>query len=184
MTAVKTKPPTPGATPKLTKRDRVRVAVASTIGTTIEFYDFFFTTAAVAVFPFLFFPKTEDPTVALPQSFATFGLAFIARPLGSLLFGHFGDRIGRKATLVGAAPDDGHCHLHHRCLPPYQTACIIAPALLVLMRFCQGLGLGGEWSGAALLASETAEEGKRASAPPCGHSSAHLSGSCSLMVSS
>lgn len=102
MTAVKTKPPTPGATPKLTKRDRVRVAVASTIGTTIEFYDFFFATAAVAVFPFLFFPKTEDPTVALLQSFATFGLAFIARPLGSLLFGHFGDRIGRKATLVGA----------------------------------------------------------------------------------
>ena len=173
-----------GRNPETHKRDRVRVAVASTIGTTIEFYDFFFATAAVAVFPFLFFPKTEDPTVALPPSFADFGLAFIARPLGSLLFGHFGDRIGRKATLVGALLTMGIATFIIGVFPTYQTAGIIAPALLVLMRFCQGLGLGGEWSGAALLASETAEEGKRASAPPCGHSSAHLSGSCSLMVSS
>lgn len=166
MTAVNTTLPKPaGTTQQLTKRDRVRIAVASTIGTTIEFYDFYiYATAAVAVFPFLFFPKTEDPTVALLQSFATFGLAFIARPLGSLLFGHFGDRVGRKATLVGALLTMGIATFIIGILPTYQTAGIIAPALLALMRFCQGLGLGGEWSGAALLASETAEEGKRASA--------------------
>ena len=129
MIGVKTKPPTPGATPKLTQRDRVRVAVASTIGTTIEFYDFYiYATAAVAVFPFLFFPKTEDPTVALLQSFATFGLAFIARPLGSVLFGHFGDRIGRKATLVGALLTMGIATFIIGVLPTYQTAGIIAPA--------------------------------------------------------
>lgn len=165
MTAVDTAPQTQSvpAAAELTPRDRVRVAVASTIGTTIEFYDFYiYATAAVAVFPFLFFPKTEDPTVALLQSFATFGLAFIARPLGSVVFGHFGDRIGRKATLVGALLTMGIATFCIGLLPTYQTAGIIAPALLALMRFCQGLGLGGEWSGAALLASETAKDGKRA----------------------
>ncbi|WP_408930529.1 MFS transporter [Corynebacterium axilliensis] len=165
MTAVDTAPQTKSvpAAAELTPRDRVRVAVASTIGTTIEFYDFYiYATAAVAVFPFLFFPKTDDPTVALLQSFATFGLAFIARPLGSVVFGHFGDRIGRKATLVGALLTMGIATFCIGLLPTYQTAGIIAPALLALMRFCQGLGLGGEWSGAALLASETAKDGKRA----------------------
>ncbi len=148
---------------QLTSRDRTRVAFASTIGTTIEFYDFYiYATAAVAVFPFLFFPATEDPTVALLQSFATFGLAFIARPLGSIVFGHFGDRIGRKATLVAALLTMGVATFIIGLLPTYQTAGLLAPALLALMRFCQGLGLGGEWSGAALLASETAKEGKRA----------------------
>ena len=164
MTAVDSAVPTrTGSSAELTKRDRVRIAVASTIGTTIEFYDFYiYATAAVAVFPFLFFPATEDPTVALLQSFATFGLAFIARPVGSVLFGHFGDRIGRKATLVGALLTMGIATFIIGLLPTYQTAGIIAPALLALMRFCQGLGLGGEWSGAALLASETAKDGKRA----------------------
>lgn len=165
MTAVDTAPQTKSvpAAAELTPRDRVRVAVASTIGTTIEFYDFYiYATAAVAVFPFLFFPKTDDPTVALLQSFATFGLAFIARPLGSVVFGHFGDRIGRKATLVGALLTMGIATFCIGLLPTYQTAGIIAPALLALMRFCQGLGLGGEWSGAALLASETTKDGKRA----------------------
>ncbi|WP_293771413.1 MFS transporter [uncultured Corynebacterium sp.] len=148
---------------RLTKQDRRRIAFASTIGTTIEFYDFYiYATAAVAVFPFLFFPKTEDSTVALLQSFATFGLAFVARPLGSVIFGHFGDRIGRKATLVGALLTMGIATFIIGILPTYATAGILAPALLALMRFCQGLGLGGEWSGAALLASETAEDGKRA----------------------
>ena len=155
--------PGSGSTPRLTKKDRRRIAFASTIGTTIEFYDFYiYATAAVAVFPFLFFPKTEDPTVALLQSFATFGLAFVARPLGSVLFGHFGDRIGRKATLVGALLTMGIATFIIGCLPTYAHIGIVAPALLALMRFCQGLGLGGEWSGAALLASETAEKGKRA----------------------
>ncbi|MDY3128342.1 MAG: MFS transporter [Corynebacterium sp.] len=154
-----------GSTAHLTAKDRRRVAFASTIGTTIEFYDFYiYATAAVAVFPLLFFPATEDPTVALLQSFATFGLAFVARPLGSILFGHFGDRIGRKATLVGALLTMGIATFIIGILPTYATAGVIAPALLALMRFCQGLGLGGEWSGAALLASETAAEGKRASA--------------------
>ncbi|MDO4908565.1 MAG: MFS transporter [Corynebacterium sp.] len=140
-----------------------RVALASTIGTTIEFYDFYvYATAAVAVFPYLFFPKTDNSTVALLQSFATFGLAFIARPLGSIIFGHFGDRIGRKATLVGSLLTMGIATFLIGCLPTYSQIGILAPALLALLRFCQGLGLGGEWSGAALLATETADSKRRA----------------------
>lgn len=145
------------------KAMRRRVAIASTIGTTIEFYDFYvYATAAVAVFPYLFFPKTDNPTVALLQSFATFGLAFIARPLGSIVFGHFGDRVGRKATLVASLLTMGIATFLIGCLPTYSQIGILAPALLALLRFCQGLGLGGEWSGAALLATETADKGKRA----------------------
>lgn len=175
-------PPDGATAPKLTSKDRRRVAFASTIGTTIEFYDFYiYATAAVAVFPLLFFPATEDPTVALLQSFATFGLAFVARPLGSIIFGHFGDRIGRKATLVGALLTMGIATFIIGLLPTYATAGIIAPGLLALMRFCQGLGLGGEWSGAALLASETAEDGKRASAAMW-HSSVRHSASSLLMA--
>lgn len=136
---------------------------ASTIGTTIEFYDFYaYATAAVAVFPFLFFPESDNSTVALLQSFATFGLAFVARPLGSVIFGHFGDRIGRKATLVGALLTMGIATFIIGLLPTYAQVGIWAPALLALMRFCQGLGLGGEWSGAALLSTETAAKGRRA----------------------
>lgn len=150
---------------QLTRRDRVRVNFASTIGTTVEFYDFYaYATAAVAVFPYLFFAETDNPTVALLQSFATFGLAFIARPLGSVVFGHFGDRVGRKATLVGALLTMGIATFIIGLLPTYAQVGVLAPALLALMRFCQGLGLGGEWSGAALLSSEYAAEGKRAQA--------------------
>ena len=142
---------------------RRKVIVASTVGTTIEFYDFYvYATAAVAVFPILFFPANDDPTVGLLQSFATFGLAFIARPIGSLLFAHYGDRIGRKATLVGSLLTMGIATFLIAFIPPYAQVGIVAPALLALMRFCQGLGLGGEWSGAALLATETAQRGKRA----------------------
>lgn len=149
----------------LSSRDRARVVAASTVGTTIEFYDFYaYATAAVAVFPVLFFPATENHTVALLQSFATFGLAFIARPLGSIVFGHFGDVIGRKASLVGALLTMGIATFLIGCLPTYERVGLLAPALLALMRFCQGLGLGGEWSGAALLATETAPHGKRARA--------------------
>lgn len=163
MTTTETSSVAHAAAARLSKKDRRRVAFASTIGTTIEFYDFYiYATAAVAVFPYLFFPKTEDPTVALLSSFATFGLAFIARPLGSIIFGHYGDRIGRKATLIGALLTMGIATFCIGILPTYPTAGIVAPALLALMRFCQGLGLGGEWSGAALLASETAADGKRA----------------------
>ncbi|NLU83365.1 MHS family MFS transporter [Rhodococcus sp. HNM0569] len=132
------------------------------VGTSIEFYDFYiYATAAVSVFPHLFFPK-GDSTTALLASLATFGLAFVARPLGSILFGHFGDRIGRKATLVGSLLTMGIATFAIGLLPTYHAVGLLAPALLALMRFCQGLGLGGEWSGAALLATETAKEGKRA----------------------
>ncbi|WP_083862742.1 MFS transporter [Gordonia soli] len=132
------------------------------VGTSIEFFDFYiYATAAVLVFPTLFFPK-GDPTVALLSSFATFGLAFVARPIGSILFGHFGDRIGRKATLVGSLLTMGIATFVIGLLPTYDSVGYLAPALLALLRFCQGLGLGGEWSGAALLATETAKPGKRA----------------------
>ena len=132
------------------------------VGTTIEFYDFYaYATAAVAVFPYLFFPKNSDPSVGLLASFATFGLAFVARPLGSVVFGHFGDRVGRKATLVASLLTMGIATFVIGLIPSYASIGIVAPALLALMRFCQGLGLGGEWSGAALLATETAEHGRR-----------------------
>jgi metabolite-proton symporter len=141
---------------------RSRIIVASTVGTSIEFYDFYiYATAAVSVFPHLFFPKGNG-TTALLASLATFGLAFVARPVGSILFGHFGDRIGRKATLVGSLLTMGIATFLIGILPTYHQVGLLAPALLALMRFCQGLGLGGEWSGAALLATETAEKGKRA----------------------
>lgn len=131
------------------------------VGTSIEFFDFYiYATAAVLVFPTLFFPKGND-TAALLSSFATFGLAFVARPIGSMLFGHFGDRIGRKATLVGSLLTMGVATFVIGLLPTFDSVGYLAPVLLALMRFCQGLGLGGEWSGAALLATETAEKGKR-----------------------
>ncbi|MCF8569302.1 MHS family MFS transporter [Gordonia sp. HY002] len=141
--------------------NRGRVVVASMVGTTIEFFDFYiYATAAVLVFPTLFFPKGDD-TAALLASFATFGLAFAARPIGSILFGHFGDRVGRKATLVGSLVTMGVATFLIGVLPTFEQAGYLAPALLAVMRFAQGLGLGGEWSGAALLATETAEKGKR-----------------------
>lgn len=143
---------------------RGRVILASLIGTSIEFYDFYaYATAAVLVFPALFFPNT-DPTTALLASFAGFGVAFIARPIGSIVFGHFGDRIGRKGTLVASLLTMGIATVLIGCLPTALTPGweFFAPALLVLMRFCQGLGLGGEWSGAALLATENAPADKRA----------------------
>jgi len=141
---------------------RMRIVVASMIGTTIEFYDFYiYATAAVSVFPLLFFPKA-DAGAALLASMATFGVAFVARPIGSVLFGHFGDRIGRKATLVGSLLTMGIATFLIGLLPTVAQIGLLAPALLTILRFCQGLGLGGEWSGAALLATENAKEGKRA----------------------
>ncbi len=132
------------------------------VGTTIEFYDFYiYATAAVSVFPLLFFSKS-DATAALLASMATFGVAFVARPVGSILFGHFGDRIGRKATLVGSLFTMGVATFLIGLLPTVMQVGLMAPVLLTILRFCQGLGLGGEWSGAALLATETAQDGKRA----------------------
>lgn len=143
---------------------RSRVITASLVGTTIEFYDFYiYATAAVAVFPALFFIGSND-TAKLLASMATFGAAFVARPIGSVVFGHFGDRIGRKATLVGALLTMGIATFLIGLLPTYHQVALWAPAMLTILRFTQGLGLGGEWSGAALLATEYAEEGKRARA--------------------
>ena len=140
---------------------RRRIVIASMVGTTIEFYDFYiYATAAVSVFPHLFFPKS-DSTTALLASLATFGLAFVARPVGSVVFGHFGDRVGRKATLVGSLLLMGIATFAIGLLPTYAQVGIVAPALLAILRFSQGLALGGEWSGAALLATETAKPGKR-----------------------
>ena len=139
-----------------------QVLVASLVGTAIEFFDFYiYATAAVLVFPQLFFPAT-DPTSATLASLATFAIAFVARPVGSALFGHFGDRIGRKATLVAALLTMGVSTVAIGALPSYDAIGVAAPALLALCRFGQGLGLGGEWGGAVLLATENAPPGKRA----------------------
>ncbi len=139
-----------------------RVLFASLIGTTIEFFDFYiYGTAAVLVFPQLFFPGDNAATATL-QSLATFALAFFARPLGSALFGHYGDRIGRKATLVAALLTMGLSTVIIGLLPTYASIGILAPALLALCRFGQGIGLGGEWGGAVLLATENAPPGKAA----------------------
>ncbi len=139
-----------------------RVLFASLIGTTIEFFDFYiYATAAVLVFPKLFFPA-DDPTSSTLQSLATFALAFFARPVGSVIFGHFGDRVGRKATLVAALLTMGISTVLIGLLPTYASIGIAAPLLLALCRLGQGLGLGGEWGGAVLLATENAPPQKRA----------------------
>ncbi|EPN65791.1 citrate-proton symport [Pseudomonas syringae pv. actinidiae ICMP 19101] len=139
-----------------------RVATASFIGTAIEFYDFYvYATAAALVIGPVFFPQTSG-TAQMLSSFLTFGIAFLARPLGSALFGHFGDRIGRKSTLVASLLLMGVCTTLIGVLPGYATIGAWAPILLCVLRFGQGLGLGGEWGGAALLATENAPKGKRA----------------------
>ena len=139
-----------------------QVLFASLIGTTIEFFDFYiYATAAVLVFPRLFFPPS-DPNTATLASLATFAIAFIARPIGSIVFGHFGDRVGRKTTLVAALLTMGVSTVMIGILPTYETLGIAAPLLLALCRFGQGLGLGGEWGGAVLLATENAPPGQRA----------------------
>jgi metabolite-proton symporter len=139
-----------------------QVLFASLIGTTIEFFDFYiYATAAVLVFPRLFFPST-DPASATLASLATFAVAFFARPVGSAFFGHFGDRIGRKTTLVAALLTMGVSTVGIGLLPTYASIGIFAPLLLALCRFGQGLGLGGEWGGAVLLAIENAPPGRRA----------------------
>ncbi|MCF8454155.1 MAG: MFS transporter, partial [Pedobacter sp.] len=139
-----------------------RILAASLIGTTIEFFDFYiYATAAVLVFPKLFF-SASDPAMATLESLATFALAFFARPLGAALFGHFGDRKGRKATLVAALMTMGPSTVAIGLLPGYDSIGIAAPILLAVFRFGQGLGLGGEWGGAVLLATENAPPHKKA----------------------
>lgn len=139
-----------------------RVAVASFIGTAIEFYDFYvYATAAALVIGPVFFPQTSGTAQAL-SAFLTFGIAFLARPLGSALFGHFGDRIGRKSTLVASLLLMGVSTTLIGLLPGYDSIGAWAPILLCVLRFGQGLGLGGEWGGAALLATENAPKHRRA----------------------
>ncbi len=155
MTPDRTRTTSPINTPQ-------QVLFASLIGTSIEFFDFYiYATAAVLVFPRLFFPAS-DPAASTLASLATFGIAFLARPVGSALFGHFGDRIGRKKTLVLALLTMGVSTVAIGALPTYKTIGVLAPLLLALCRFGQGLGLGGEWGGAVLLAIENAPPNKRA----------------------
>ena len=145
----------------MTAHSTTRIAFASFIGTAIEFYDFYIYGLAVAmVIGPVFFPNS-DPAVQALNAFLTFGIAFIARPFGALLFGHFGDRIGRKTTLVASLLVMGISTTLIGVLPGYATVGWLAPALLCLLRFGQGIGLGGEWGGAALLAAEYAPAGRR-----------------------
>ncbi|MBW4021587.1 MAG: MHS family MFS transporter [Proteobacteria bacterium] len=139
-----------------------RIVVASLIGTTIEFYDFYiYGTAAALVLGPVFFPSHAPQSQTL-AAFLTFGIAFLARPLGAFLFGHFGDRVGRKATLVASMLVMGISTTLIGLLPGYAMAGLAAPILLCLLRLGQGIGLGGEWGGAALLATENAPRGRRA----------------------
>lgn len=157
-------PDTSPASPQTTApaNPRSRVITASLVGTTIEFYDFYvYATAAVLVFPILFFPTGND-TTALLASFGVFGAAMVARPLGAVIFGHFGDRFGRKATLVGSLLTMGIATFLIGCLPTFDDIGWWAALLLLILRLAQGFALGGEWSGAALVATENAPAGKRA----------------------
>ncbi|MEU6095604.1 MFS transporter [Streptomyces sp. NPDC047079] len=140
----------------------IRLAVASLAGTAIEFYDFFvYGTAAALVLGPLFFP-TFSPLGGTLAAFGTFGVGFIARPLGSVLFGHIGDRRGRRPVLIASLVLTGAATVAVGCVPTYGTIGIAAPMLLLVLRFLQGLGLGGEWGGAVLLTLEHAPPGRRA----------------------
>ncbi|WP_242138297.1 MFS transporter [Sphingomonas sp. TREG-RG-20F-R18-01] len=148
--------PAPASTPASTRR----ILLASLIGTSVEFYDFYiYATAAALVFGPLFFPA-DDPALQLLASYASFGLAFFARPLGAVVFGHFGDRLGRKSTLVASLMLMGGSTVAIAFLPSHAQIGWVAPLLLCLLRFGQGLGLGGEWGGASLLAVENAPAGQ------------------------
>ena len=164
-------------------RDSVKTVIAaSMVGTAIEFYDFYaYGTAAANYFPHIFFSAKDNPTVALLMSLLTFAVAFIARPLGSLIFGHFGDRMGRKTTLVVSLMTMGVGTFLIGCLPTYDQVGVGAVAILCLLRFIQGIGLGGEWSGAVLVATESAHctVPSRSSAPRSASSCPTAPTSCS-----
>ena len=138
-----------------------KVALTALAGTSIEWYDFFlYATAAALVFPSVFFPES-DPTMGLILSFGTFAFGFVARPIGGILFGHFGDRIGRKKTLVTALMLMGVASTLIGLMPTYATIGIAAPILLTVLRFVQGLAIGGQWGGAMLLVTESAPSDQR-----------------------
>ncbi|MDQ4024636.1 MAG: MFS transporter, partial [Actinomycetota bacterium] len=138
-----------------------RVALASAVGTTIEWYDYFiYSTAAALVFGSQFF-STLEPASATLAAFATLGVGFLARPIGGILWGHFGDRVGRKAMLIASLLLMGFATVGVGLLPTYDQIGLLAPVLLLVLRLLQGLSAGGEWGGAALMAVEHAPEGKR-----------------------
>jgi len=135
-----------------------RIVLSSVVGTAIEWYDFFlYATASALIFNQLFFP-TFDPTVGTIAAFGTFAVGYLARPLGAVAFGHLGDRVGRKSALVATLTIMGVCTCIIGLLPGYATIGVWAPALLIAMRFCQGLAVGGEWGGAVLIVVESAPE--------------------------
>jgi MHS family shikimate/dehydroshikimate transporter-like MFS transporter len=137
-----------------------KVALASLIGTTIEWYDFFIYGTAALVFPALFFPQFSE-TAGTLAAYATFGVGFLARPVGGIIFGHFGDRIGRKTMLVLTLTIMGIATTLIGLMPTYAAIGVAAPILLIVLRFCQGLGVGGEWGGAVLMGVEHSPPEKR-----------------------
>ncbi|MFD1558005.1 MFS transporter [Paraburkholderia silviterrae] len=148
-------------TPQTSARQPVRAATAAFIGTMIEWYDFYiYATAAALVFGELYFPS-EDRFVSTMASFATFAVGFFARPLGGLIFGHLGDRIGRKKALMTTLMMMGVATVCVGLLPSYSKVGMLAPVLLVLLRIVQGVAVGGEWGGAVLMAAEHAPAGRR-----------------------
>ncbi len=147
--------------PRAAPTDIRRVIIASFVGTTIEWYDFFlYGTAAALVFNRLFFP-TMEPLAGTMAAFATYAVGFFARPIGGVLFGHYGDKLGRKSMLVTTLMLMGVATVLIGLLPTYSQIGIAAPILLVLLRFLQGVGVGGEWGGAVLMAVEHSQGGRR-----------------------
>jgi MFS family permease len=150
-----------------------RAVIASTVGTTIEWYDFLlYGTVTALVFGKLFFPKS-DPVVGVLEAFSVFFIGFVGRPIGAFIFGHWGDRIGRKATLIVTLLVTGIATVLVGCVPGYNSIGIWGAILLTLIRLIQGIGVGGEWGGSVLLAMEWARTDKTAASSPRGHSSAH-----------
>jgi MFS transporter, MHS family, shikimate and dehydroshikimate transport protein len=151
----------PASTPRVSGSSLARSALAATVGTTIEWYDFqIYGLAAALVFNNQFFPNF-DPVAGTLLSFATFAVGFLARPIGAIIFGHMGDRLGRKSTLIATFMLTGTATLLVGCLPTYETVGALAPALLVLLRLLQGIGLGGEWGGAVLVMTEGGSQKRR-----------------------
>jgi metabolite-proton symporter len=150
------------ATTRMDERSIRKIALTALAGTSIEWYDFFlYGTAAALIFPKAFFAADMPPAVALLASFSTFAVGFVARPVGGIIFGHYGDRIGRKRALVVALLLMGTATTLIGCLPSYAAIGAWAPILLIVLRFAQGIAIGGQWGGAVLLATENAPPSKR-----------------------
>ncbi|MEV0050139.1 MFS transporter [Saccharopolyspora shandongensis] len=166
----------PAAKPNRSAEIR-RIALATYFGTALEWYDYFiYGTAAALVFPALFFPAL-DPVIGVIASLVTFALGFVARPVGAVIFGHIGDRLGRRAALIGTVTLMGVATGLIGLLPSYQTIGIAAPIILAVLRLLQGISAGGEWTGAALLAIEHAppeQRGRYAAVPQLGSPTATL----------